>query len=51
MPTIKIDVDQKTYERLVDRAVEERRRIDWQAEVELKKAMERVARRPARQAS
>ena len=39
MPRLRLDVDQETYERLVERAVAERRPIDWQAEVTLRRAV------------
>ncbi len=39
MPTLKIDLDQETYERVVDRAVAEARPIKSQAEVMLRKAV------------
>ncbi len=39
MPTLKLDIDQETYTRLVDQAVSERRPIDWQAEVTLRRAV------------
>lgn len=38
MPTLRLDVDQETYQRLVEAAVSERRPIDWQAEVMLRRA-------------
>ena len=38
MPAIKLDLDQETYERLVEDAVAERRPIVWQAEVALRRA-------------
>ena len=39
MPTLKIDLDQETYERVVDRAVAEARPIHRQVEVMLRKAV------------
>jgi len=39
MPKLRLDIDQETYERLVKRAVAERRPIDWQAEVTLRRAV------------
>jgi hypothetical protein len=48
MVALKLDVDQATYEWLVQRCVEGRRRVDWQAEVELQQAMKRSVRLAAR---
>ena len=39
MARIKLDLDPDTYQRLVERAVDERRPIVWQAEVELQRAL------------
>ena len=39
MPALKLDLDQETYERLVEEAVAERRPIVWQAEVTLRRAV------------
>ena len=39
MPTIKLDVDSETYDRLVEQAVVERRPTAWQAEVTLRRAV------------
>ena len=39
MPALKLDLDQETYERLVEEAVAERRPIVWQAEVALRQAV------------
>jgi hypothetical protein len=39
LPSIKIDLDPDTYHRLLERAVEERRPIPWQAEVLLIRAL------------
>jgi len=39
MPTLRLDIDQETYARIVDQAVSERRPIDWQAEVTLRRAV------------
>jgi len=39
VPTLKIDLDQETYERVVDRAVAEARPIQRQAEIMLRKAV------------
>jgi hypothetical protein len=41
MPTIQIDLDTKTFNRLAQIAVEERRPIPWQAEVLLLTAIGR----------
>ena len=38
MPAIRLDLDQETYERLVEDAVAKRRPIAWQAEVALRRA-------------
>ena len=39
MPAIKLDLDQETYARLAEQAVAERRPVDWQAEVALRRAL------------
>ena len=39
MPTLKLDVDCETYNRLVEQAVAERRPVAWQAEVALRRAL------------
>jgi hypothetical protein len=39
MPTIKLDLDTKTYRRLTKVAIHERRPIQWQAEVLLLQAL------------
>ena len=39
MPTIKLDLDTKTYRRLTKVAIHERRPIHWQAEVLLLQAL------------
>ena len=39
MPTLKLDVDRETYDRLIEQAVAERRPVQWQAEVELRRAL------------
>jgi hypothetical protein len=39
MAQLKLDVDAETYQRLVEDAVAERRPIDWQAEVTLRRAL------------
>ena len=39
MATLKLDLDTEMLERLVERAVQERRPIVWQAEVELRRAL------------
>jgi hypothetical protein len=39
MATLKLDLDTETLERLVERAVQERRPIVWQAEVLLRQAL------------
>jgi hypothetical protein len=39
VPSLKLDLDQETYERVVDRAVAEARPINRQAEVMLRKAV------------
>jgi hypothetical protein len=39
MPLLTLDVDQETYDRLADEAVSERRPIDWQAEVALRRSV------------
>ena len=52
MARIKLDIDADTYQKLVERAVEERRPIIWQAEVELQRALKGLpADGPAQQAS
>lgn len=48
MPTIKIELEQDAYERLVERAVAERRPIDWQAEVMLRRAVKLPSTSPRR---
>ncbi len=48
MPTIKIELEQDAYERLVERAEAERRPIDWQAEVMLRRAVKLPATAPRR---
>ena len=39
MPTIKVEIDTESYERLIVLAVAERRPIAWQAEVLLMRAL------------
>jgi hypothetical protein len=39
MPRMELDVDQDTYELLAAEAVSQRRPIDWQAEVTLRRAV------------
>ena len=39
MPVLKLDLDGETYEGLLARAASERRPVDWQAEVELRRAL------------
>ncbi len=39
MATLKLNLDTETLERLIERAVQERRPIVWQAEVELRRAL------------
>jgi hypothetical protein len=39
MASLRLDIDADTYTRLVERAVAERRPINWQAEVELRRAV------------
>jgi len=39
MGAIKIEPDRETRQRLIERALAERRPIDWQIEVELRRAM------------
>ena len=41
MAHIKVELDQATYEALVERAVDERRPIPWQAEVMLRDLLSR----------
>jgi hypothetical protein len=45
LPTIKIDLDSDSFQRLTELAVEERRPIPWQAEVLLLRALTRAHRR------
>jgi hypothetical protein len=40
MPAITLEIDRQTYRRQVDQATAERRPIAWQAEIELRRALE-----------
>jgi len=39
VPTLKLDIDAETYERVVERAEAERRPVVWQAAVALRRAL------------
>jgi hypothetical protein len=43
MPLVRLDLTQKTYEALAERAVRERRPVPWQAEVLIEAALSSTA--------
>lgn len=45
MARITLELDPDTYQKLVERAVDQRRPIVWQAEIELRRALEPRPRR------